>query len=107
MFKITSTKLDYPNPIEMEHKRYKISTIHFRLKPGFSSDYIDTSRIRFQDIDISYSKKLVCKPEMLLKQLKFKIGDFYSKKNTEDSYRKLSNLGIFNRQCFSRVKTLF
>ena len=85
------------NPIEMEHKRYKISTIHFRLTPGFSSDYIDTSRIRFQDIDISYSKKLVCKPEMLLKQLKFKIGDFYSKKNTEDSYRKLSNLGIFDK----------
>ena len=83
--------------LERKHSRYRISGIHFRLKPGYIVDKTDTIQISYKGATISYNSKLICKPELLHKQLSFKHGDYYSKQHTEATYRKLANLGLFDK----------
>ncbi|GIV27634.1 MAG: membrane protein [Bacteroidia bacterium] len=81
----------------VSHPRYKIKDIYFISDPfegSYKNVYFkDTTRIK--DIIFLHNKDLMFRPTSIASQIKIHRGELFSREKAEETYRRLTNVGIF------------
>lgn len=82
--------------IQKPHQQYKISSI--KIYPDYSKnddEYTTYNIDSVNEVGILHKDKLKFHTQMLYNSLLMEQGEFYSKRNTELTYKKFSSLGVF------------
>ncbi len=83
--------------IYVTHPRYKIKKIYFVSEPFEGSIknvyFKDTTKIK--DVYFLHNEQLLFNPASIASQITIHTGDLFNRENAEETYRRLTNVGIF------------
>ncbi len=77
------------------HQRYTVDQIEVITNYDPALKDAEYSTLSYNNLDYLYRKELRYKPQMLDKRIKYRPGQYYNHSRVEESFKKLSGLGVF------------